>query len=119
MMRILRLALLGALAILLVALALANRGAVTLRLLPDEAGRFLGLGWSVDLPLFLVIALGVLVGLAIGFVWEWARESRHRSAASRNAREAARLRGEVSRMSGGNAQKDDVLALLEGGGRAR
>ena len=120
MIRVLRLALLGLLAIVLLTVALANRGPVTLRLLPEDAGRFLGLDWAIQLPLFLVIFAGILAGLAIGFVWEWAREAKHRSAASQHRREAAQLKSEVNRLHGSNgAPKDEVLALLETGARSR
>ena len=120
MIRVLRLALLGLLALVLLTVALANRGPVTLRLLPEDAGRFLGLDWAIQLPLFLVIFAGILAGLAIGFVWEWAREAKHRSAASQHRREAAQLKSEVNRLHGSNgAPKDEVLALLETGARSR
>jgi len=120
MLRALRWGFLTVLALVLVALALANRGLVTLRLLPDEAGRFLGMQWSLELPLFLVIFAGILLGLLIGFVWEWLREARLRSAASQTAREKARLERELARLDNGvSGQKDDVLALLEQPGRAR
>jgi|AutmiccBRH37_all_1029493.scaffolds.fasta_scaffold02150_10 putative membrane protein len=120
MIRLLRLALLGLLALVLLTVALANRGPVTLRLLPEDAGRFLGLDWAIQLPLFLVIFAGILAGLAIGFVWEWAREAKHRSAASQHRREAAQLKSEVNRLHGSNgAPKDEVLALLETGARSR
>ena len=120
MIRVLRLALLGLLALVLLTVALANRSPVTLRLLPEEAGMFLGLDWVIQLPLFLVIFAGILAGLLVGFVWEWAREAKHRHAASQNRREAAQLKSEVNRLQGGNGQqKDEVLALLEGGARSR
>ena len=71
MIRALRLLFLGLLAVVLIGLALANRQIVTLRVLPLEAGSFLGWDWAVQVPLFLVILAGVLLGLLIGFVWEW------------------------------------------------
>ncbi|PKP71524.1 MAG: DUF1049 domain-containing protein [Alphaproteobacteria bacterium HGW-Alphaproteobacteria-4] len=119
-MRWLRWAFLAALAVALVTLALANRGLVTLRLMPDEAGSFLGLQWSLELPLFLVIFAGILLGLLIGFVWEWLREARLRSAASQTARDKARLERELARVSADAPEpRDEVLALLEQPGRAR
>lgn len=120
MLRWLRWAFLVVLAVVLVTLALANRSAVTLRLLPDEAGSFLGLQWSMELPLFLVILAGILLGLLIGFLWEWMREARMRSAASQTARDKARLERELARV-GAKApeQSDEVLALLEQPARSR
>jgi uncharacterized integral membrane protein len=120
MIRLLRLALLGLLAVVLRTVALANRAPVTLRLLPEEAGRFLGLDWAIQLPLFLVILAGILAGLAVGFVWEWAREARHRTDAARHRREAARLKSDVNQLRDGKTgPRDEVLALLEDGARTR
>lgn len=121
MLRTLRWVFLAVLALVLVTLALANRDAVTLRLLPQEAGGFLGLNWSLELPLFLVIFSGILLGLLIGFFWEWLREARLRSAAGQTAREKMRLERELARLQANDAptHKDDVLALLEQPGRAR
>ncbi|MGB3177264.1 MAG: LapA family protein [Albidovulum sp.] len=117
MIRFIRLLLLALLGIALVAVASANRTPVTLRLLPEEFGSFLGTNWSIDLPLFLVIFAGIIAGLAIGFVWEWFREAKHRSAASEHKREAGRLKREVSQLRNDTAKPDDdVLALLEGKG---
>jgi len=114
MMKYLRFLLLGVLAVLLVAIALANRAPVTLRLLAPETGEFLGFSWAVQLPLFLVIFASLLVGLLLGFVWEWMREHRIRSGAVKTARHAAWLEGEVERLKTTHeAPKDEVLALLD------
>nr|WP_108854661.1 LapA family protein [Defluviimonas aquaemixtae] len=114
-MRFIRLLFLALLAIALVAVASANRDPVTLRLLPEEVAGYVGLNWSAELPLFLVIFGGIVAGLAIGFVWEWFREAKHRAAASQHRREAGRLEREVGRLKRENSKPDDdVLALLEG-----
>lgn len=114
MFRILRLAFLAALAVVMIALALANRDSVTLRVLPPEAANFLGLDWAVQLPLFLVIFTGVLLGLFIGFVWEWMREYRLRATGAQASRKAAHLAREVDRLKARTeGPKDDVLALLD------
>ncbi|HAV08869.1 MAG TPA: DUF1049 domain-containing protein, partial [Rhodobacteraceae bacterium] len=70
-MRYLRYAFMGALALCLIAVALANRQVVGLKLLPDGLAEIAGLNPSIELPLFLVIFGGILAGLLIGFVWEW------------------------------------------------
>ncbi|MEZ5777328.1 MAG: LapA family protein [Paracoccaceae bacterium] len=120
MLRFLRLLLLVLLGIVLVAVASANRSLVTLRALPEEMDSYLGFGWSIELPLFLVIFAGIVAGLAIGFVWEWFRESKHRTALSQHRRDAGRLEREVKRLRDEKAEPDDdVLALLEGKGAAR
>ncbi len=111
MLRYFRIALIAVLAILLVAVALANRGAVTVRLLPESLGSFLGITWSLQIPLFLVILGAAAIGLLIGFVWEWVREHRFRSVAVKSQKEAIKLRAEVETLR--EKPKDDVVALLD------
>ena len=114
MIRFLRYLLLALLAIGLLTVAIANRDPVTLQALPQDMGLFLGLSWSLQLPLFLVMFGGIGVGLLIGFFWEWARESKHRATASTKAREVARLEREVTKLRSAQAgPEDEVLALLE------
>lgn len=120
MLRFLRLLFLAVLAIVLVAVASANRQIVTLRLLPEEMDSFLGFGWSVEAPVFLAIFAGIIAGLAIGFVWEWFREAKHRSAATEHRREAGRLEREVRRLKDARPEpEDEVLAILENRGAGR
>lgn len=114
MIRFLRYLLLALLAIGLLTVAIANRDPVTLQALPQDMGLFLGLSWAIELPLFLVMFGGIGVGLLIGFFWEWARESKHRSTATTKAREVARLEREVTKLRSVQAgPEDEVLALLE------
>ncbi len=113
-MRFLRYLLLALLAVALLTIALANRAPVALRLLPDSIGPFAGIGWTIQIPLFLVVFGGIVVGVLIGFVWEWLRETKHRSTASRKSREVASLEREVARLREDKPEhKDEVLALLE------
>lgn len=104
----------------LVVLALANRGAVTLNLLPADLALWLGVDQSIQLPLFLVILGGVVTGILVGFVWEWLREHRHRAAARTNAREAQNLQREVQAIKGRRSDnQDEILALVENSGPTR
>jgi uncharacterized integral membrane protein len=114
MIRFLRYVLLAALAVVLVTIAMANRTIVHLELLPADISTFLGIQRGIDLPLFLVIFGGIIAGLLIGFVWEWFREHKHRSAAATRSREVSRLEREVTRLRDKSAEPaDDVLALLD------
>lgn len=113
-MRYIRYAFLAGLAICLVTIAMANRGLVTLQLLPDEIAGFVNLPNTIKLPLFIVIFGGIVGGLLIGFVWEWFREHKIRAQASKSRRNVKELEREVVRLKGEkNDQQDDVLALLE------
>ena len=89
-MRYVRYACIAVFAIALIAVALANRGMVTLKVLPDEIAGLFAVAPSVELPLFVVIFLGIVVGLLVGFVWEWLREHAVRAENARNAREVRR-----------------------------
>jgi putative membrane protein len=113
-MRAIRFAFWALVAVCLVVVGLANRGVVTVRALPEALSTPLGLSAAMDMPLFVVIFLGVAAGLLIGFVWEWLREARIRSDARTKAREVANLQREVGRLrSEQNVGRDEVLALLD------
>ena len=113
-MRYIRYASIAIFGLALVLIALANRGMVTLRVLPDELAGFAALNPTYDLPLFVVIFGGILAGLVLGFIWEWIREAGERAAAARQARELASLRAEVARLKKAEARdRDEGLALLD------
>ncbi len=113
-MRLIRYLFLAALAVVLMIIAVANRGDVTLTLLPEELSIFAGTAPTVSLPLFLVIFLSIVAGILIGFVWEWMREYKHRAAASSERAAKEKLEREVSRLKGpGQDSADAVLALLD------
>lgn len=102
------------LAIVLLTVAAANRAQVSVALLPPEVERFLDLGRTVDLPLFLVIFAAMLAGLALGFVWEWLREARLRDEARGLKQKVMVLERDLARLKGGpDAVRDDVLAMLD------
>lgn len=114
MIRYVRLLFVALLGLALLAVALANRAPVTLRLLPESLAQLTGLTFAIELPLFLVIFAGIVAGVMIGFVWEWVREMKHRSTASTKAREVSRLERELAVMRDSSTlPKDDVLALLD------
>lgn len=113
MLRALKALVLVALALALATVALANRAPVTLHLLPAEAAEFLGFAPELTVPLFVLAFAGVLVGLLIGFVWEWLREHKIRRTASTASRKLAALEGEMAKIQAKSAPQDDVLALLE------
>ncbi len=114
MIRSLRYLFLAALGLVLLTVALANRAPVTLKALPEDLAAFTGFAWQVELPLFMVIFGGIIAGLLIGFVWEWFREMKHRSTASRKTREVARLERELAVMKDSQSvPKDDILAILD------
>ncbi len=116
-MRYIRLAFTAVLAVVLITVALANRGTAELRLLPEELAGFLGWSWSVNLPLFIIIFGAIIAGVLIGFVWEWLREHKVRSEGARAKKAAVKLAGEVAELKKKDqGPKDDVLALLEKSG---
>ena len=98
----------------LVAVALANRGLVTLSAFPANLGQYLGGQWSINLPLFLVIFVAFALGMLAGLVWEYLREAHIRREARRRSAQIARLEGEVGHLRDRHAApRDDVLAILD------
>ena len=114
-MRYLRYGFLLLLAVVLVVLAVANGGSVTLRFITDEMAGWLNIKNSVTLPLYLVIFGGIIAGVVVGFIWEWFREHKQRAEASVVRRERSKLAREIGRLREKSGERqDDVLALLEG-----
>ncbi|MEM9843396.1 MAG: LapA family protein [Pseudomonadota bacterium] len=100
--------------IALVLIALANRQMVSVQLLPPELSGVAALNPTHEVPLFIVIFGGILAGLVIGFIWEWIREGKERAEATRQRRELAQLRAEVTQLKGAKLKdQDEVLALLD------
>jgi uncharacterized integral membrane protein len=114
--RYIRYAFLATLAVVLITVALANRAMVTLHLLPEGLSGFLGFSWQISLPLFIVIFGGIIVGILVGFVWEWFREHHLRAEGNRAKKAAVELSRQVKTLKAKEARPgDDVLALLEDG----
>ena len=95
MLRYLKYAFLFVTAVCLVTMALANTQDVTLQLMPQELADLTGLTYQITVPMFAVVFGAVALGLLIGFVWEWLRETKHRTQAARMGREARQLEREV------------------------
>ena len=114
MIRYARLVLLVAVGIGLLTVALANRAPVRVQVLPADLATFVGRDLAAEVPLFLVIFGGIVAGLLIGFVWEWLRETKHRSTASSKTREVSRLERELAQLREDKlGPQDEVLALLD------
>ncbi len=113
-MRYVRYLCIAVFAIALIAVALANRSMVSLKLLPTEVSGWFALNPEIRVPLFIVILGSIIAGLLVGFVWEWVREYGQRAEAARQAREMRRLEREVARLKvEKHERQDEVLALLE------
>ncbi len=119
-MRYIKYLFLAIIAVVLLVVALANREAVVLTVLPVGLAEWVNWNLSIRLPLFMVVIGGIVAGLLIGFVWEWFREHRQRAEAKAQRKERDQLAREVQSMRGeADEGKDEVLALLEDAERAR
>jgi uncharacterized integral membrane protein len=81
-------------AIVLVSLAVANRGSVPFTLDPFNPGNP---ALTLSLPLFVYLFLALLIGVLTGSAATWLRQGRYRRMARHNAREARGLRDEAAR----------------------
>ncbi|MCQ0092403.1 LapA family protein [Roseovarius sp. M141] len=115
-MRYLRYVSIAIFALALILIALANRVAVPVALVPEGLSGFTALSPTMEMPLFVVIFGGIAIGLILGFIWEWIREAGERAAAARQTREMARLRAEIQRLKRDkHKDNDEVIALLDNG----
>lgn len=113
-MRYMRFIILAILALALVLVAMANRSVVSVQVLPADLAALIGVNWALQLPLFLVIFASIILGLLIGFVWEWLREHKHRVTATRSSKTVTKLERELAAMRDATSLPgDDVLAMLE------
>lgn len=113
-MRYIRMLFVVLLAVILIGVALANRQLVTVSLFPGRLDSFLGGDWSAQMPLFLVILMSMLVGMILGLVWEWLRESALRRESAQRAHELRVLEREVGQVrKAHHAPRDEVLAILD------
>lgn len=114
MLRLIKYLVLFVIAVALITVAMANRGPMTLRLLPEGIGSALGQNMDLTMPVFIVILATFLAGLLFGFIWEWLREHKHRATAKVERRERERLEQEVKKVAPPTKTGDDVLAILDG-----
>ena len=83
-----------------------------IRILHIELEGFLGGGMIFSIPIFVLFLCGVIFGLFVGFVWEWIREMKHRSASSRKSKELAKVENELSQLKRESGQNEDEILLL-------
>ena len=80
------------LAIVIVAFAVANRQAITVSLDPFDSANP---AYSVTLPLFIIVFAMLILGVIVGGVAAWLRQSSWRRAARRLDNEVRQLHDEV------------------------
>jgi uncharacterized integral membrane protein len=94
MNRFLTIAVFIPIAIVLIALAVANRGAVPFTLDPFNPG---STGLTVNWPLFVYLFAALGLGLIVGSVATWLRQGRYRKEARERANEVRALRDQAMR----------------------
>ena len=113
-MRIIRFSITLSISLALIALAIANRQVVTLQFMPSDLAASFGILGVKSLPLFLVVLLGVLIGLFLGFVWEYLREHKYRKALVTKNKKVKMLEQEIKKLKNdNNNEAEQILGLLE------
>ena len=92
--RILLIAVFLPLAIILVALAVANRGPASFTLDPFNPGNP-GLTWQM--PLFVLLFAAIAIGMVVGSLATWVKQGRYRKLARQRSQEAEMLRQAAAR----------------------
>lgn len=114
MLRLIKYLILFVIAVVLIVVAMANLGPMTLQLLPTALGEQIGWNRDLTMPVFLILLGTFFAGLLFGFIWEWLREHKHRVKAKLEEQERQRLEQEVKKVSPPAKTGDDVLAILDG-----
>ena len=109
MIRFLKALVLLPVAILIVLLAVANRGPVTLSLDPfsQDAPEF-----ATQLPLFAVIFAAVMLGVVIGGTASWLAQGKYRKSRRRLRRETRQLRYETERLKAQTPSNTNLPATV-------
>jgi uncharacterized integral membrane protein len=82
------------LAVILVALAVANRHAASFTIDPFNPGNP---ALTIEVPLFVLLLLAMIVGMFVGSIATWLRQGRYRKLARLRSHEAERLRRQTAR----------------------
>ena len=101
---------LGPLAIIIIAFAVANRQAVTVSLDPFSTDAPAA---SLTLPLFALVIVLLILGVVIGGIAAWLRHSKWRRTARRLEREIAALHGKLDALKGTSGGVASHLAVVE------
>ena len=104
--RLVLIAVIVPLAIILVALAVANRNPVSFTVDPFNPGNP---ALTAQLPLFVLLFIAVAVGMVIGSVATWFKQGRYRKMARQRAQEADALRQAAARTPATNAPHSVAL----------
>lgn len=91
-------------AVLLVALAIANRNIALLNLDPFP--------WAVELPLYALLYAAAFIGLVVGALTQWWVDRRWRREARLRRRETAELRKELAALKAAGSQERAPTAEL-------
>lgn len=106
-MKIIKLALLGIVGLIVLIISMLNRHLVAFYWNPfedrmvEQADATLMAPQTTaafELPMFLLLIIVLILGISIGVILEWRRESKHRVAARNREAEVAKLRAEMNRM---------------------
>ena len=113
-MRFVKYLVLALIALALVVIGFANRAPITLTLFPENLVPFTKFNAAITLEVYQVVFVSIALGLLLGFIWEWAREHKHRAAVVRERREKSKLATEVKKLKADKPEgKDEILALVD------
>jgi uncharacterized membrane protein YciS (DUF1049 family) len=83
------------LALIAIAFAVGNKQIVSVSFDPFAAGVS---DYKLDMPLFVIVFGGLIVGVLLGGIATWIGQGRHRRAERMHRRDVERLRSDIDRM---------------------
>lgn len=99
------------LAVVLIALAVANRGLTAFTLDPFNPGNP---ALTLQLPLFVLLFAALAIGLIVGSIATWLKQGRYRKLARQRGQEAQILRDSVQQEASRTASQSQALTRQNG-----
>lgn len=113
-MKYLKLLILTIVGIILIIFAISNNQIIEVRILPDNFGGFAGLKPIYSLPFFVILYPTLVLGLLLGFFFEYFRERKYRVKLKQANKDIKFLQSEKKKLKSRNSDGDSgILNLID------
>ena len=113
-MKYLKLLILTIVGIILIIFAISNNQIIEVRILPDNFGGFVGLKPIYSLPFFVILYPTLVLGLLLGFFFEYFRERKYRVKLKQANKDIKFLQSEKKKLKSKTSDGDsEILNLID------